>query len=261
MSPMSATAEFSAERDRLVAAAQTDVRRLPPLPESSDPPSAEDLPPYHTRLEPATVPMEHSTWVGRCPPNGFFHNGGYVPDFLIPEPGRRTQGVDGLVAPFIHHSTRDPLYVEGTTNGSLIYSYPLHAKPREPARPIDALPSWLLALLHPMSPHYDLVIQAANRDGDWGVAGELEQYQEFSQQMRQAQERIDWWKSEYEALQAGCDRCRFRLEHARAGTRLQALQYIADISYGYLFGDESPSIQPAPLRRGGAQRGRGRPSR
>jgi len=157
------TAEFDAERERLTAAARSDVRRLPPLPESSDPPSMEDLPAYHAVPQPTTVPMEHSAWVGRRPPNGFFHNGGHVPDFLIPEPGRRTLGAAGLIAaPFIRHSTRDPLYVEGTTNGSLIYSFPLHAKPLEPTRPIDTLPPWLLALLHPTSPHYDLVVQAAN---------------------------------------------------------------------------------------------------
>ena len=256
------TAEFSAERDRLTAAARTDVRRLPPLPESSDSPSNEDLPPYHARPEPTTVPMERSAWVGRRPPHGFFHNGGHVPDFLIPEPGRRTRDSTGLIiAPFIRRSTRDPLYVEGTTNGSLIYSFPLHAKPIEPTRAIDCLPPWLLALLHPTSPHYDLVVQAANRDGDWGFAGELQRYREFSQQLHRAQERVDRWKAECEAFHAGRDRCRFRLERARAGDRLQSLQYIAEVSYDYSFGDESPSIQPVTVRRGGARRGRGRPSR
>jgi hypothetical protein len=60
--------------------------------------------------------------------------------------------------------------------------------------------------------------------------------------MHRAQERIDRWKTEVEALNAGRDRCRFRLERARAGTRLQALQYLADVSYEYSRGDESPSI-------------------
>ena len=143
----------------------------------------------------------------------------------------------------------------------MLFRSPLHAKAVEPTRAIDCLPPWLLALLHPTSPHYDLVVQAANRDGDWGFAGELQRYREFSQQLHRAQERVDKWKAECEALHAGRDRCRFRLERARAGDRLQSLQYITEVSYDYSFGDESPSIQPVTVRRGGARRGRGRPSR
>jgi hypothetical protein len=74
--------------------------------------------------------------------------------------------------------------------------------------------------------------------------------------MQRAQERIDRWKSEYEALHVG----RFHLERARAGDCLQSLRYIAEVTYDYSFGDESPSIQSVSVRRGGARQGRGRPS-
>src|ERR1700722_6313244 len=254
------TATFQQERDRLVTATGAEVRRLPPVPERAESASRADLPSYQEIQEPATVPLAGRARVGHRPPNGFMHNAGHLPDFLIPEPAQprgRTRGT--IVAPFIRISARDPTFAEGTTNGSLIYAFPLHAAPQEPSRSSDSLPPWLLALLHPTSPHYDLVVQAANRDGDWGLQGELERYHELSRHMHRAQERIDRWRAELEPLQSGRDRCRFRLERARAGTRLQALRHIDDTSYGYF--EDEPLAQSARLRRGGARRGGGRPSR
>jgi hypothetical protein len=127
--------------------------------------------------------MEGSTWVGCHPLHGFFHNGGHVPDFPIPEPTQQNLGSPGLVVtPFIRCSACNPLHIKGTINSSLIYAFPLHAKPQEPEQPIDNLLPWLLALLHLTLPHYDLVVQAVNCDGNWGLGGELECYQ-VSQQM------------------------------------------------------------------------------
>jgi hypothetical protein len=253
------TAAFSAERDRLTALAGSDVRRLPPLPEGSDSPSTEDLPPYQAHARSSATQMETMPGVRRRPLHGFQHNAGHVPDFLIPGPlQQRGQQSALITAPFIRRS-HGHLFAEGTANGSLIYAFPLHATPREPEQPVDSLPPWLLALLHPTSPHYDLIVQTANRDGDWGLGGELQRYREFSQQIHRAQERLDRWQAELETLQAGCDRCRFRLERARAGTRLQSLQHIADATYGYFADGEQ--VAPTTLRRGGARRGRGRPSR
>jgi hypothetical protein len=249
-------ASFSEERDRLAAAARTDLRRLPPVPEGANPSSAEGLPPYQEDAESTAVPMAGRARVGRRPPHGFFHNSGHLPDFLVPDPTSRSGNSNGLVVvPFIRRSARDPTYAEGTINGSLVYAFPLHAAPQEPSRASDSLPPWLLSLLHPTSPHYDLVLQAAHRDGDWGLQGEL------SQHIHRAQGQLDKWKAELEMLHSGRDRCRFRLERARTGHCLQSLRYIDDVAYGYFEDGSADAPQPPPLRRGGARRGRGRPSR
>src|SRR6202789_3654748 len=51
------TATFQQERDRLVAAAGAEVRRLPPLPEGTESASTADLPSYQEIQESATVPL------------------------------------------------------------------------------------------------------------------------------------------------------------------------------------------------------------
>src|SRR6202789_647718 len=118
------TAAFQQERDCLVAATGTEVRRLPPVPERAESASAGDLPSYQEVQEPATIPLAGRARTGQRPPNGFFHNAGHLPDFLIPEPAQaRGQTRGTIVAPFIRRSTRDPTFAEGTTNRSLIYAF------------------------------------------------------------------------------------------------------------------------------------------
>ena len=127
---------------------------------------------------------------------------------------------------------------------------PLYATPHNPERNIDSLPPWLLSLLHLPSPHYDLVVQRANQEGDWGLGGELEHYRMFSTQISRVREHLDRWEAELEMLQSGQDRSRFRLEQARAGERLQALQRLADPAYGYM----EEAFQSLPLPGGNSYR-------
>ena len=263
-------AAMDQERQRLIAAAGVNVRRLPAVPEVADASSDEDLPTYQavSRAPALDVAAEHRP--RERFPSGYMRNHNHVPGFLIPAAIQRRSATTAFVeAPFIRRSTRDPLVVEGTTNGILVYAAPLYATPREPDRPVDSLPPWLLSLLHCSSPHYSLLIQHSNREGDWGLGGELARYHMFSEQISRVRDHLDRWETELETLQAGRDQSRFRLEQARAGERLQALERLADPSYGY----RAEAYQTLPIpggdsyrpttnsRCGGTRRGRGRPSR
>ena len=138
----------------------------------------------------------------------------------------------------------NPLVVKGTTNGLLVYTVPLHATPRDPEHEIDSLPPWLLSLLHPSSLHYDLIIQHANHEGDWGLSGELACYHQFSLQITRVWEHLNQWEMELETLMGGRDQSRFRLEWARAGERLEVLQTLADPAYRYM--DEASHVLHIP---------------
>ena len=64
-------------------------------------------------------------------------NQSHVPGFLIPAAVQCRSATTAFVeAPFIRRSIRDPLVIEGTTNGILVYAALLYATPREPDRPI-----------------------------------------------------------------------------------------------------------------------------
>ena len=144
-------------------------------------------------------------------------NQSHVPGFLIPAAVQHCSTTTAFVeAPFICRSVRDPLVVKGTTNRLLVYAAPLYATPCDPKRDIDLLPPWLLSLLHLSSPHYDLVVQHANWEGDWGLGGELERYQMFSTQISRVRKHLNHWEAELETLQSGRDRSQFRLEQAQA---------------------------------------------
>ena len=127
----------------------------------------------------------------------------HILGFLIPAAVQRRSATIAFVeAPFICRSVRNLLIVEGTNNGLLVYATPLYATPRNPERDIDSLPPWLLSLLHPSSPHYNLVVQHTNREGDWGLGRELERYRLFSTQISRVCEHLDRWEVELETLQS-----------------------------------------------------------
>ena len=264
------TAIMEQERQRLSAAAGANIRRLPTVPMVADASSDEDLPAYQAVPQTPALEVAAEHRPRECFPHGYMRNQNHVPSFLIPAAVQRHSASTAFVeAPFIRRSTRDPLVVEGTTNSILVYAAPLYATPQDPDRPVDSLPPWLLSLLHPSSPHYSLVIQHSNQEGDWGLGGELSRYHQFSTQISRVRKHLDQWEAELEMLQSGRDRSRFRLEQARAGERLQALERLADPAYGYM----AEAFQTLPIpgvnsyrpstnsRHGGACRGRGRPSR
>ena len=195
---------------------------------------------------------------------GYMCNHNHVLGFLIPASVQQHSATTAFIeAPFIQWSTHNPLVVECTTNGLLMYTAPLHATPCGPEREVDSLPPWLLSLLHPSSPHYNLIVQHANCEGNWGLGRELAQYYQFSLQITRVQEHLDRWETELETLMGGRDQSRFRLERAQAGEQLQALQTLADPAYGYMDKvshifpiSHQTSYQPSTMtRRGGAHQG------
>ena len=201
------TAAMEQERQRLVAAAGTNIRRLPAVPTVTDASSDEDLPAYQavSRTPALEVATEHR--LRRRIPNGYTCNQHYIPSFLIPATVQHRSATTAFVeALFIRRSVHDPLVVKGTTNGLLVYTAPIYATPCDPERNINSLPPWLLSVLHPSSPHYDLVVQHANREGDWGLGGELICYCLFSTQISRVREHLNCWEAELKTLQSGRDR-------------------------------------------------------
>ena len=127
------TAAMEQERQRLVAAAGTNIRQLPAVPEVADASSDEDLPAYQAvpRTPALDVAAEHRP--RECFLSGYMRNHNHIPGFLIPAAVQCHSATTAFVeAPFIRRSTHDPLVVEGTTNGILVYAAPLYATPREP---------------------------------------------------------------------------------------------------------------------------------
>ena len=135
---------------------------------------------------------------------GYMRNHNHIPGFLIPASVQQRSATTAFIeAPFIQWSTCNPLVVEGTTNGLLVYTAPLHATPHNPECEVNSLPPWLLSLLHPSSPHYNLIVQHANHEGDWGLSGELAQYHQFSLHITRVREHLNRWETELETLMGG----------------------------------------------------------
>jgi hypothetical protein len=233
---------------------QSTIRRLTPR-QPADlgqqgnprpiPPSEADLPPY---------PAEEAAACTRHSIRGFTPNNGRFPDFLIPGHSITPRHpISTVVAPFIRFLPNNPLRIEGTIDGTFVYSYEARATPyANNTQERQPLPPWLLELLHPHSSFSDLLIEEALHVGDHGLQADLLRYRHFSEELYNLRAKADLLAVTEEAIYDKCDRVRLRLEAAQAGTRLQRLQNIANLDR---------HVEGQQRHRGmHAGRGRGRPS-
>ena len=186
---------------------------------------------------------------------GFSPNNGRYPNFYIPLPTPTVRSPPGLIlAPFVRVLPNNPLRVEGTIEGTFIYTHEVQSVPYgEDADQQQPNPAWLIELLHPDSGWSDLLVDEARHIGDAGLQADLLRHRHLMEELTDTRLKIDLLAITEDSLLAQRGRVRLRLERAQAGLRLARLAYIANYDQHT---ERQRSRQVA--RRGG--QGRGRPS-
>jgi hypothetical protein len=157
-------------------------------------------------------------------PKGYQPNNGRFTSLIIPDKhGNHT------VAKYIRRHPTDPLQILGTNGGPpgeplTVVSQELFAMPQndldEIAKPI---PYWFLTQIASTSSIIDRVVQATAQLEDWGLEADINQYHNNKVKLACLQLQEDAIRLEIEGHEDCHNQIRYRLQTARAATRLAIL--------------------------------------
>ena len=164
---------------------------------------------------------------------GFSPNNGRYPNFYIPSPMPTVRNPPSLIlTPFIRVLPNDPLRVEGTIEGTFIYTHEVRSMPYgEDADQQQPNPAWLLNLLHPDSGWSDLLVDEARHIGDAGLRADLLQHRHLMEELTNIRSKLNLLAITEDSILAQRGQVHLWLERAQAGTRLAQLAYVADYDW------------------------------
>jgi hypothetical protein len=197
-------------------------------------------------LEEALAVHEEAIQDDDTPPEGYVANHHCTPNFEIPMP----EGVY-LKARWVRRCREDLTKVEGLTGregpGEGPYRTEIYASfHRLPSDIPTIFPTWFLQVLQGRSSAYNVLLDAAAKLDDWGVATDISRYRANFEEQRHIILAIDRLQAKHELLAESLSDTRARLENSNVHKKLSGLQ-------GYVHPLERVTSSPAgttpPVRR------------
>jgi len=109
------------------------------------------------------------------------------------------------------------------------YLVPIHAAPIFSSEPIDPIPQWLYQLLIGQLAIFHMLINAAKKLDDWGVATNITRYQEYNDKMADINVRIEQLQAKADSVRLAKLLCEGQLEAARAPKQLVHMECLAPV--------------------------------
>jgi len=109
------------------------------------------------------------------------------------------------------------------------YLVPIHAAPIFSSEPIDPILQWLYQLLIGQSAIFHMLVNAAKKLDDWGVAANITHYQEYNDKMANINTRIEQLQAKADSVRLTKLLCKGQLEVARAPKQLAHMECLVPV--------------------------------
>jgi len=171
-------------------------------------------------------------------PNSYKHNINY-PDLRIPIG-------EGLYHPakWIKMADQGMLLAYTKEQGpeSDPYLVPIHAAPIFSSEPIDPIPQWLHQLLIGQSAIFHMLVNAAKKLDNWGVAADITCYQEYNDEMADINACIEQLQARADSVRLAKLLCKGWLEVARAPKQLAHMECLALVFMHHKRNNKGPQV-------------------